>query len=660
MKISTALTFILALSAFYFISAQNVDFSKENFSGNKSGLRKAIKNLKKGDAYYYGTDRGYNQAVLYYLQAYELNPNNAFLNYKIANCYLNSLEKYNALKYAEKAYELDPNAAPDLDYVLGMAYQQKLKYDDAIRAFERFLNKTQNADTLKLVQKRIDECNNGKELIKKKEYVVENIGEVINTPNAEYVPLIKADESVLVFTSRRPEENSKKRKKSKISNFDYDYYENIYRSINKGVNGWDTPTRLPAPINVPKKHSASVSLSLDGSVIYMYKSNNNGDIYFSKLNGNDWSVPKELPGKVNTKKYTESHITVSFDGKTAYIVSDRPGGFGGKDIWKSELQEDNTWSEPVNLGPTINTEYDEDGPFLHPDGRTLYFSSRGHNTMGGFDIFETEFKNGEWTKPLNMGYPINSPDDDVFFVLTADGRNAYLSSVKETGYGKQDIYAIRPFEKKVFKEFQLVLFKGILKDKETLKLLGGKVNITDNKAGKEIFEADVNAADGTFLVSLPSGRNYGIAVESEGYLFHSENFDLIIPEGYKEVEKIILLEKVKSGTKLTLNNVFFDFDKADLKAESTAELNRAIELLNKYPNLKIEIAGHTDNVGNDSYNQKLSERRANAVRDYLLSKGFPASRIVKVVGYGSAIPIESNDTKEGRAKNRRVEFVISE
>ncbi len=660
MKILTALPFFFVLSSLFSVTAQNVDFSLENFSGNKSGLRKAIKNLKKGDAYYYGTNRGYNQAVLYYLKAYELNPNNAYLNYKIANCYLNSLEKYNALKYAEKAYELDPNAAPDLDYVLGMSYQQKLKFDEAIEAFNRFKNKTKSTDTLKWVQKRIEECMNGKEFIKKKEYVVENVGEVINTPYAEYVPLIKADESVLVFTSRRPDENSKKRRKSTISNFDYDYYENIYRSINKGVNGWDTPSRLPAPINVPKKHSASVSLSLDGSVIYMYKSNNNGDIYYSKLNGNDWSNPKELPGKINTKKYTESHITVSFDGKTAYIVSDRPGGFGGKDIWKSELQDDNTWSEPVNLGPTINTEYDEDGVFLHPDGKTLYFSSRGHNTMGGFDIFETEFKNGEWIKPSNMGYPINSPDDDVFFVITADGRNAYLSSVKENGYGKQDIYVIRPFEKKVFKEFQMVLFKGILKDKETNKEIGGKVNITDNKEAKEIFEADVNSSDGSFLVSLPGGRNYGIAVESEGYLFHSENFDLIIPKGFKEVEKIIYLEKVKAGTKLTLNNVFFDFDKSDLKPESRVELNRAIELLNKYPNLKIEIAGHTDNIGNDSYNQKLSEKRANAVRDYLVSNGFSESRIVKVVGYGSSFPIESNETKEGRAKNRRVEFVIGE
>ncbi|MCX7743060.1 MAG: OmpA family protein [Flavobacteriales bacterium] len=206
----------------------------------------------------------------------------------------------------------------------------------------------------------------------------------------------------------------------------------------------------------------------------------------------------------------------------------------------------------------------------------------------------------------------------------------------------------------------MVLFKGILKDKETHLEIGGKVNITDNKASKEIFEADVNSKDGTFLVSLPSGRNYGIAVESEGYLFHSENFDLIIPEGYKEVVKIIYLEKVKAGTKLTLNNVFFDFDKSDLKPESTVELNRAIELLNKYPNLKIEIAGHTDNIGNDSYNQKLSERRAIAVRDYLVKNGFPENRIVKVVGYGSKINLESNDTKEGRAKNRRVEFIISE
>ncbi|MBE2246835.1 MAG: OmpA family protein [Candidatus Competibacteraceae bacterium] len=657
MKILSTIA-LITLSMICF--SQNVEFTKTNFPEQKKAFRFAKKCIKKGDAYFYGAERGYNEALLFYLDANEVNPNNALLNYKIAVCYLNTLEKYKAYPYARKAGDLNASIARDYYYVLGMAAQQKLKFDEAILAYDQFEAIISHPDTLKMVAKRIEECNNGKQFVLKVEYEVENVGDVINTTYAEYVPLIRADETILIYTSRRPADETKKRTKRQISNFDYDYYENIYKSNRIETNKWGTPSRIPAPINKPKKHSASVSLSLDGSILYLYHSINKGDIYFSKKEGESWSEPKELPGKVNTKKYTESHITVSFDGKTAYLVSDRPGGLGGKDIWRSELQSDQTWSEPVNLGPTINTPYDEDGPFLHPDGKTLYFSSKGHNTMGGYDIFETEFKDGQWTTPINMGYPINSPDDDVYFVLTADGKNAYLSSVKENGYGRQDIYCIRPFEKKVFKDFQMVLFKGILKDKETDALVKGIVNITDNSSGQEMFESEVQPTEEGFLVSLPSGKNYGIAVESEGYLFYSENFDLKLPEGFKLVEKVIYLEKVKAGVKLTLNNVFFDFDKHHLKSESESELNRAIELLNKYPGIKIEIAGHTDNIGEDAYNQKLSERRANSVKEYLIKAGFPESRIIRVVGYGESKPIDPSDSKEARAKNRRVEFILAE
>ncbi|MCZ2442373.1 MAG: OmpA family protein [Flavobacteriales bacterium] len=657
MKILTTIA-LISLSLVCF--SQNVEFTKENFPNKKKELRFAKKCLKKGDAFFYGATRGYNEALFFYLDANEVNPNNALLNYKIAYCYVNSYEKYKAYPFARKAGELGATLPKDYNYILGLAAQQKLKFDEAIQAYDLFESQVSNADTLKMVAKRIEECKSGKELIQKDEYEVVNLGDVINTPYAEYVPLIKADETVLIYTSRRPIDETKKRSKRTVSNFDFDYYENVYKSTHESDGKWSKPTRMPMPLNQNKKHSASVSLSLDGNTLYLYQSSNNGDIYYSKREGESWSTPKSLPGLINTKKYNESHITISYDGKTAYFVSDRPGGLGGKDIWKSELQSDQTWGEPVNLGPGINTPYDEDGPFMHPDGKTLYFSSKGYNSMGGYDIFETELKDGQWKTPVNMGYPINSSDDDVFFVLTADGKNAYLSSVKENGYGKQDIYCIRPFEKKAIKDFQLVLFKGTLKDKETDEYIKGVVNITDNSTGQEVFEVEVQANADGFMTSLPSGKNYGIAVESEGYLFHSENFDLVIPEGFKLVEKVIYLDKVKPGVKLTLNNVFFDFDKYNLKSESEAELNRALELLNKYPNIKIEIAGHTDNIGDDAYNQRLSERRANAVKEYMVKAGFAESRIIRVVGYGESKPLDPADTKEARAKNRRVEFILAE
>lgn len=646
------------------VHAQNVEFTKENFKKNKS-FRKVKKLLKRADTYYNDVEPGYNYALEYYFQVYAVNPNSATLNYKIANCLLHTLEKYKALSYAETAYNLNPNCAYDLEYVLGMAYQQKFEFDKAVEHFEKFKTSYsgKNPDSLKMANKRIDECNYGKELLKRDDYVVINLGDTINTPYAEYVPLIKADESMLIFTGRRPPETDKK-KDDEVSRFDVEYMEDVFQADRRAM-GWTKPERLGPPINQPNKHNASVSLSLDGQTIYLYRQDNGGDIYYSTIALDEWSKPKPLGGKVNSK-FNEAHFSVSYDGKTAYLVSDRPGSLGGKDIWKLEKTGENEWGNPQNLGGVINTEYDEDGVFIHPDGKTLYFSSRGHTTMGGFDIFESTIDStGTWSKPINMGYPINSPDDDIYFVLTADGKNAYLSSVKESGFGLQDIYTIRPFEKKAIKEVKLVLFKGIVIDKDTRERLNAKVEIVNNATGEKLFSSKVDAKQG-FLVTLPAGKNYGIAVEAEGYLFHSENFDLVYKEGFSEVEKIIEMEKIKLGAKLVMNNIFFDFDKDMLKDESRTELKRAIELLNKYPDIKIEIGGHTDSFGTDEYNLDLSQRRANSVRDYLVKNGFDAKRIVKTVGYGESQPIVSNtnpdgsDNPQNRAKNRRVEFKLVE
>jgi outer membrane protein OmpA-like peptidoglycan-associated protein/tetratricopeptide (TPR) repeat protein len=640
--------------------SQNVDFTKQNFPDDKKELKKIIKLLRKGDYYFYDNDRAFNEALVYFLQANQFNPDNALLNYNIAICYLNTYEKYNALPYAEKAKELDPNVMSDIDYVLGLANHQKGFFDEAIDAFNKHRENCTNPDTLELIRKRIAESEYAREKMKKEDYVVTNLGEVINSEYREYVPLITADESALVFTARKMENKKGKRLKNNISEFDHDFYEHVYRAIRNENGEWQTPYKMPAPVNPPKKHNASISLSLDGSEIYLYSSVNNGDIYTSELNGNEWSKPIPIPGLINTKKYNESHISISYDKKIAYVVSDKPGGMGGKDIWMSEMQDNNTWGELVNLGSPINTPEDEDGVFIHPDGITLYFSSKGHETMGGYDIYESEFKDGAWSTPINMGYPVNSVDDDIYFVLTADGKNAYLSSVKENGYGKQDIYAIRPFEKKVFKEFQMALFKGILKDKATDQLLGGVVSIFDQNTGEKLFSADVNSISGEFVVSLPFGKNYSMNVESPGYTFYTEVFNLERSTEFTEIQKVVYLEKLSAGVKLTLNNINFEFDKAIIIEGSATECLKSIELLNKNPEFKIEIEGHTDNVGDEAYNQKLSEKRASAVKSFMMKKGFPATRIVKVVGYGETKPIDTNDTKEGRAKNRRVELKIVE
>lgn len=662
-------TILILISIFcsLFAVSQNVEFTKANMVKDKKLRQTYKKFVKHGDKFYYYHERGYLIALEYYLAAYKEHSNSAILNYKIADCYLHTLYKYKALPYAIKAEELDPKAVYDMAYIVGLAYHQVEDFDKAIEHYNRFKqNYTgSNNDSLLFVAKRIKECTFGKEYIKDTIYDLQDMGPVVNSIYADYVPLIRADQSYMIFTSRRPhkeiDHNEKGRHKGGLlASFDLEYYEDIFRTDHLNDSTWSTPYRFDYSKDKFGKHDACVSMSFDGNTIFTYRPDNEGDLYSSKIVDGKWTETEPMKG-INSK-YREDHVAMSYDNNTAYFVSNRPGGFGKKDIWKTTRIGENEWGTPENLGSVINTEYDEEGVFIHPDGKTLYFSSRGLSSMGGYDIFESTFEDGKWSTPINMGYPINSPDDDVFFVLTADGKNAYLSSVKEGGLGMQDIYSITPFVKKKNKEYDVLVFKGHVIDKETKVRLNAKVDIIDNGTGKIVFSNTVDINQG-FLVTLPtgkSGKNYGISVESEGYIFYSENFDLIKKPGFKEYEKIVEMEKLKAGSVLTLRNVFFDFDKWDLKPESVRELDHAIEVLNTDKKIKIQIEGHTDSRGSDSYNQILSEKRCNSVKEYLINKGFDPARIVKVIGFGESKPIETNDTDEGRAQNRRVEFRLVE
>lgn len=639
--------------------AQNVEFTKENMKNDKN-LRKTYQQyFKKGLDYYYSDENLYSVAIDYFLKTYEQHKNSAFLNYLIADCYLHTQEKFKALKYATRAAELDPSVAYNIDYVLGAAYHQEFEMEKALFYLHKFhdayKSQTSDPDSLKMIDRLIEQANNGLQQIEFTDYEIVNLGNEINTPFSEYVPLITADNRYLIFTARKPKESSSTKTK-KMTHFYYNYDEDIFKSVWDG-NKWKTPTKYGLGVNSQKQHDACVSLSIDGQTIFTYRGENNGDLYYQTIVNGKWTSGSPLNGVINSQ-YRETHISLAYDSKTAYLVSDRPGGFGGLDIWKVTKTGD-TWDVIENLGPTVNTPYNEDGVFIHPDGTTIYFSSQGHNSMGGYDIFETNYEDGLWSKPTNMGRPINSADDDIYFVLTADGKNAYLSSAKPQGMGMQDIYNINPFEKKKFKDFHLVLFRGIVIDKVTKVKLSAKVDIVDNEKGISIFSANVDPELG-FVLSLPAGKNYGIAVESDGYLFYSDNFVVEKKSGYKEYDKIVELEKVQVGSVMTLKNVFFDFDKSDLKTESTAELNRLIKLLALYPDIRIQLEGHTDSMGSDEYNQALSERRVTAVKDFLIANGVPATKIAGVIGFGEIKPIETNETDEGRAINRRVELRIVE
>jgi outer membrane protein OmpA-like peptidoglycan-associated protein/tetratricopeptide (TPR) repeat protein len=663
------------------VSAQNIEFTKSNFPNKKKELKAALKDIKEGDELFIQGRGMYLEAIEYYFKAYEFNPNNAEINYKIGTCYLFTIDKTKAVGFFEKALELNPMVAPDAVYLLAQAYHITHEFDKAIDKYEAYkhsLSPKELREKQEEIDKKIEECNYGKELIANPSRAfIDNVGSVINTQYDEYSPIINADETMMIFTSRRNTTTGEGRDPR-----DKAFFEDVYISYKDNTN-WQKPTNPGSPINT-KTHDATVGLSADGQKLFIYRGDNGGDLYECELKGDSWTKPKRLDKTINTK-YHESSATFSYDGKTIYFVSDKEGGFGGRDIYMSRLDEKGRWGEAQNLGSIINTKYDEEGVFMHPDGKTLYFSSKGHNSMGGYDIFKTVYENGTWSKPENIGYPINTAGDDVFFSVSASGIHGYYSSAKPGGKGKQDVYIVtflgpekplvnnteenllaciaKPTSDNVMQTVEVVtasltLLKGKVLDQITLEPVEAQIVLTDNELNEELAVFTSNSATGRYMVSLPSGKNYGIAVKAPGYLFHSENFNVPEKAQYQEIEKDVYLKKVEVGSKIVLKNIFFDFGKATLRSDSESELDRLAKLLTDVPTLKIEISGHTDNVGSQSFNQKLSENRAKSVVEYLVNKkGIAADRLT-YVGYGFQQPIATNDTEEGRQQNRRTEFKI--
>ena len=675
-KLSYLLLFISSV-----LQAQNIEFEKANFPDKKDQLKEAKRSIETGDDIMKGGEFFYKQAIPHYLKANEFNPNNAQLNFKLGVCYLNSPERAAAAKYFDAAYKLNPKVDPIVLYYEGYSHHLNADWDFAIKEYQEYKETiTQKDPNYEKTIKRITECKNAKQLTEKPVRVfIDNIGNVVNTRFNEYGPVISADEDVMIFTSRREGTTG-----GRIDEVINEPMEDIYVSYMFN-NNWTKPVNLGEPIN-STDHDAVVAISPDGQRLIVYNgAKNRGDLFISELEGEKWSKPEALPKPINSDAH-EPSASISFDGNTIFFVSDRESGsLGGHDIYMCTKDVKGKWGKAVNLGPTINTPYNEEAVFVMADGKTLYFSSEGHNSMGGYDIFKTTFENGIWTTPENIGWPINTPDNDVFFVLAANGRNAYYASASKDGLGGQDIYKItilgpekQPLlstednllasltapvsevkvEKAVaVKSPQVTLLKGIITDEQTKLPLEASIELIDNTKNEIIAVFASNKSSGKYLVSLPSGKNYGIAVKKDGYLFHSENFDLPATADYQEVNKDVALKKIDIGKSIVLRNIFFDFDKSSIRPESANELDRLIKLLNDNYTLRIELGSHTDSKGSDDYNMKLSENRSKSVVDYLITKGIAANRL-EAKGYGETKPIATNDTDAGRQENRRTEFKI--
>jgi outer membrane protein OmpA-like peptidoglycan-associated protein len=666
------------LKFFLFLALSVCSFSVSYAQNEKRLIKEAQDNLVKGDK---------KNALVFYLKALDKNPENPETNFMIGKLYLETVYKHRSLKYLEKAYALKPTVDPEINKCLAESYHVNMMWDKAIEQYE-LCRKTLHKDHAfhKHIDREIFECNVGKELVAKPvEAKIENLGGVINSAYPDFAPVISADESVMIFTSRR--EGSTGGEIDENGEFNEDIY------ITEKIDGkWSAPKNIGTNINT-SGHDASIGLSADGKGLFTYDGTGQGDIKYCKLKkDSSWSKPYLMSGGINTK-HSETSICISPDGGTVFFTSDREGGHGGFDIYMSHQDKKGDWSKAVNLGTTINTSDDDEGPFMDLDGKTLYFSSRAHKGMGGYDLFKSVYDSvtSKWSEPENLGYPINTADDDIYFVLSGDGRHGYYASVREDGLGEKDIYMITMPERedyhKLVKKMEVllkkeipvkdttpvaiiapkpepvklypVLLKGTVLDKTTGTPLSAKVQITEgNKTLMEI----TTGADGkySYETSGDKERSFTLTAQKEVYGFTSKTIS-VPPNGKEKVEldNDLELKKLEVGTKFVLRNIYFDFDKATLKQESYTELNKLLKLLQDNPALKVQIGGHTDSKGSNEYNKILSERRSRSVVNWLVGKGISKSRL-SARGYGEEVPLASNDDEEeGRELNRRTEFEVT-
>src|SRR6187551_277143 len=577
--------------------------------------------------------KDYKKAQEIYLNLLNNNPDDASINMKIGLCYLYSETKSKAAKYISKAYRLNPTINEDIDYHLGMAFQNTNEFLKAIEHFQAFKKKKVNL--AEIADKKIAECRIADSLSHYELNVtIENMGPAINTRFHDYSPIISGDGNTLIFTSNRSDDERAIKEGTN--------YEDIFVCRKEG-SAWSAPKKISSNIN-QKYNDAAASLSPDGKTLFLYYEEGAGDIYISTFDGTDWSSPKPLNKNINTSMFWETSASMSADGKKLYFASNRPGGIGELDLYVSERDGKGDWGKAVNMGKLINTAENEDAPFIHPDGVTLYFSSDGHPSLGNSDIFISEFKNSKWTKPENLGWPINTWEYDGFFTISTDKKKGYYSTLKEGGLGEADLYSItfmdpkykpkpkpvevvveKPKPKPVNTDFVdalvtqslakrvVTVLKGKVIDENTAAPLAATISLVDNETKKVLSKITVDGATGDFELVIPHGGNYGVSTERVGYLFNSINFSVPQFAEYQETDMHIIMVRAEVGSKVILKNIFFDTGKSDLKNESIAEIENIQELLKSNPALRVQINGHTDNTGNVTSNKALSLKRASAV-----------------------------------------------
>lgn len=562
-----------------------------------------------------------------------------------------------AIDFYEKGLQINPDYYPPTYFFMGKIFLKEGDYQKALVSFDQFLSYSNLREELKSeAELKKANCLFAIEAIKHPvQFQLKNLGQNINTKKSEYFPSLTVDNQFLLFTRRLDRVQQGEQE---------DFYGSLF--------GTDSTWQMSYPIydiNTPYNEGAA-SLSADGKTLVFTACENFGDygkgrsgkgscdLFFAKKRGAKWSNPVNMGPPINTANW-ESQPSLSSDGKTIYFIRAPKRSQGDSDIYRADLDENGYWGNPVKLGPTINTNGDEQSVFIHPDNKTLYFSSNGHVGMGGVDLYMSHWneEKQEFGEAINLGFPINTYKDENSILVAPDGKLAYFASDRKDGFGELDLYSFELPE--AIKPDPISYLKGIVYDQVSNELLGATFELIDLETGKQLIHSVSDPLDGSFLLTLNIAKDYMLNVSKTGYLFYSDQF--LLEEETSTLHpfvKDIPLNPIAVGEKVVLKNIFFDTDESTLKENSKIELDKLIEFLNTNPNLHIEIEGHTDNVGSETYNLNLSKARAKAVYDFLIDHSILSDRL-SYKGYGYTKPVTGNDTEQGKAQNRRTEFTIT-
>lgn len=572
-----------------------------------------------------------------------------------------------AIFYKEKMMTANP-IIPLVEYFYLAGLHMAIgSYEKCLKNAVRYKN-SPLADKRYIVRidKMIENCEFAIEAIKNPvDFDPINLGSSINSELPEYFPSITADDSTFLFTRRVNDLSAPGGRQ-----------EEIFVSKKTPNNNWSNSSLVSNAIN-SKYNEGAPTFSPDGQYIifvgcetgakgdYEYGDDRKGygscDLFYSQNNGTNWSKPVNLGSKINSKHW-ETQPSFSSDGKTLYFIRgmtyDRQRrNPDNQDIYVTTISEDGQWSKPEKLPPNINSPHREESVQIHPDGKTLYFSSNGHPGMGGMDLYMSrKLDDNTWSDPVNLGYPLNTFKNDISILISPKGDKGYFSSDREGGYGDLDLYSFNVDKK--FKPLPITFIKGKIIDAESKLPLFAFFQLTDLKKGNIISQMQSKLENGEFLITVPKNIDFALHAEKEGYMFYSRNIYRDSLSLSKDGFLIIELEKVKPGT-FILENIFFEKSKSSLKKSSLVELNKVLKLMQINPDLKIQISGHTDSDGDDDFNLELSINRAKSVVNWLIENNIDQNRL-SFKGYGETRPIEENNSIANKAKNRRTELTIIE